>query len=107
MEGIKPNVWNDGSIKVLRDYHALKDFILVAFTKDDTVPKEEIKFNIGKNAPNGKIVITPRICNNRENNIWMLDGLSPMVNISNCTTRQLGIKIVKWMWADPGIEGDV
>ena len=101
MTGIKPNVWNDGSIKVPRDYEALKDFILVAFTKDDTVPKEEIKFNIGKNASNGKIVITPGICSNKENNIWMLDGLSPMVNISNCTTRQLGIKIVKWMWADP------
>lgn len=101
MIGIKPNTWNDGSVKVPSDYKALKDYILVAFTKDDTVPKEEIKFNIGKNAPNGEIIISAGICSSKENDIWLFEKVNPIVNISSCTTRQLGIKIVKWMWVDP------
>lgn len=107
MEGIKPNVWNDGSVNLPKDYNPLKDFIIIAFTRDDTVPESEIKFNIRKSLKSGEIHLTMAIKSNRETNRWLLECLRVDANLFVDNISQLGIKIVKWMWADPEIEGDV
>ena len=107
MTGVKPNVWYDSSVMLPKDYNALKDYIIIAFTRDDTIPESEIKVNIRKNLKSGEIHLTRAINSNRETNRWLLECLRAEALLSVDNISQLGIKIVKWMWANPEIEGDV
>lgn len=104
MENITPNKWYDGSVKLPSDYNGDKDYILVAFTRDDTVPKEELRYNIGKDIRPGRIIMTKGICCKIKSDVWMLDGIRPEVNLLGNSLRQMGIKLVKWMWVNPFIE---
>ena len=107
MIGVKPNVWYDSSVMIPKDYNGFKDFIIIAFTRDDTVPESEIKFDFRKKIKKGEILVSRAIYSNRETNKWLIESFNFKVNILIDSISQLGIKIVKWMWADPEIEGDV
>ena len=107
MEGIKPNTWYDSSVKLPKDYNGFKDFIIIAFTRDDTVPESEIKFDFRKKIKKGEILVSRAIYSNPETNKWLIESLNFKTNFLIDSISQLGIKIVKWMWADPEIEGDV
>ena len=48
MTGIKPNTWNDSSVMLPKDYNPLKDFIIIAFTRDDTIPESKLMFDFRK-----------------------------------------------------------
>jgi hypothetical protein len=98
MTGIKPNTWNDSSVMLPEDYNDLKDFIVIAYTRDDTVPGNEIIFNLRKKLKEGQIYLTRAINSNRETNKWHLECVGPNINLLIDNISQLGVKVVKWMW---------
>lgn len=107
MTGAKPNTWNDSSVMLPKDYDGFKDFIVIAYARDDTVPENEIRFNLRKKLKEGQMCLTRAINSNRETNKWLLECLRPEINLLIDDISQLGVKVVKWMWVSLETEGEV